>query len=86
LALVLPDGTRRVLPAEGGGLAAALGDMLREVLRKARADGVFAALPKAPQCELGVEEQEGNYGWPAYEERGQENLAEPRPAADRPRD
>jgi hypothetical protein len=75
LAVILPDGTRLVPPAGGGGLAATLGDMLKGVLLKARADGVFAALPKAPRCELGVEEQDGDYGWPAYEERGQENLA-----------
>jgi hypothetical protein len=77
VALVLPDGSRRVLPAAGGGLATALGDMLRGVLLTARADKVFATLPKAPRCELGVEEQEGDYGWPAYEERGKDNLAEP---------
>jgi hypothetical protein len=45
------------------------------VLLKARADGVFAGLPKTARCELGVEEQEGTYGWPAYEERGRDNLA-----------
>jgi hypothetical protein len=78
LALVLPDGTRRALAAgDVAGLVGALGDMLRDVLLKARADGVFAGLPKAPRCELGVEEQEGGYGWPAYESRGTDNLADP---------
>jgi hypothetical protein len=77
LALVLPDGTRRELPAGATGqLVTAIGDMLRGVLFKARADGVFGGLPKAPRCELGVEEQDGNYGWPVYEERGRDNLAE----------
>src|SRR5205085_1341027 len=83
LALTLPDGTRRELSAGATEqLASALGDMLRAVLLKARADGVYAGLPKAPRCELGVEEQEGTYGWPPYEERGQDNLAEPGAAAD----
>jgi hypothetical protein len=87
LALVLPNGTRRELPVGATDqLVAALGDMLRGALLKARADGVFAGLPKAAHCELGVEEQEGSYGWPAYEERGKENLAGPGPAAGRPRD
>ena len=27
--------------------------------------------------ELGVEEQDGSYGWPAYESRGTDNRAEP---------
>lgn len=43
---------------------------------KARADGVFTRLPKAPSCELGVEHFSGAYGWPVYEERGQNNLVE----------
>jgi hypothetical protein len=76
LALVLPDGTRRELVAgDTDLLVTALGDTLRAVLLKARDDGVFAALPKASRCELGVEEQDGSYGWPAYESRGTDNLA-----------
>jgi hypothetical protein len=76
LTLVLPDGTRRELAAGyTGPLVAALGDMLRAVLLKARDDAVFAGLPKAPRCELGVEEQDGSYGWPAYESRRTDNLA-----------
>ena len=83
LTAVLPDGTRRELAAgDTGGLVAALGDMLRAVLLQARDSGVFAALPKTPRCELGVEEQDGSYGWPAYESRGTDNRAEPGAAAD----
>lgn len=75
LTVILPEGNRRELSARGtGALVAALGHMLKAVLLKARADGVFAALPSARRCELGVEAQEGSYGWPAYEERGRENL------------
>ncbi len=78
LTLILPDGTRQELPVGEKGvrrLVNTLGDMLRSVLLQARTDGVFAGLPKAARCELGVEEQEGTYGWPAYEERGRDNLA-----------
>jgi hypothetical protein len=76
LEVMLPDGSNRELPPGADGeLATFLGELLRGVLLKARADGLFAALPKAPQCELGVEEQEGGYGWPVYEARGQDNLA-----------
>jgi hypothetical protein len=75
LALVLPDGTQRELPAGAmDQLVAAIGDMLRAVLLKARADGLFTVLPKTDRCELGVEEQEGSYGWPEYESRGVDNL------------
>jgi hypothetical protein len=82
ITLVQLDGTETELPA-GAELAEPLGELLKAVLVKARADGVFRALPKAPGCELGVEHFEGGYGWPAYEERGQDNLAEPPAAADR---
>jgi hypothetical protein len=55
-------------------LAIPLGEMLKAVLLKACADGVFASLPRATNCELGVEHFDGGYGWPMYEARGQENL------------
>lgn len=73
ITLVQLDGTETVLPA-GSELAEPFGALLKAVLLKARADGVFAALPKAAKCELGVEHHEGAYGWPEYESRGKENL------------
>lgn len=75
LALILPDGSRRELVGDDAGLVEAVGEMLKAVLLKARADGLFDPLPKAPRCELGVEEQDGAYAWPIYEDRGRENLA-----------
>jgi hypothetical protein len=74
ITLVQLDGKEKELPA-GTQLAELLGELIKAVALKARADGVFATLPKAPGCELGVEHQEGHYGWPAYEDRGQENVA-----------
>jgi hypothetical protein len=56
-------------------LAEVLGELIKAVLLKARADGVFAELQKAPGCEFGVEHQEGHYGWPPDEDRGKENVA-----------
>jgi hypothetical protein len=73
--LVLPDGTERKLPPRSRReFATALGDLLKDILLKARSEGVFENLLKAPRCYLGVEEQEGGYGWPVYEERGQDDL------------
>lgn len=74
ITLVQLDGTETVLP-ECSELAEPLGELLKAVLLKARADGVFAVLPKAANCELGVEHHDGAYAWPVYEARGQENLA-----------
>jgi hypothetical protein len=70
------DGTEVELP-EGTDLDEPLGELVKAVLLKARADGLFARLPKAPGCELGVECFDGGYGWPEYEARGRDNLAEP---------
>jgi hypothetical protein len=82
LTIVLPDGTRCDLSAGNTApLTAALGDMLRAILIQAREGSVFAALPKTPRCELGVEEQDGSYGWPDYEKRGTDNYAQPTDSA-----
>jgi hypothetical protein len=76
LLVVLPDGKERKLRRGSyEALTTILGDFLKSVLLKAREDGIFADLPKAARCELGVEEHDGGYGWPVYEERGQGNLA-----------
>jgi len=81
LALMLPNGSLVEIPAVDfwatryRQLAAVLGEMLKAVLLRARADGAFAALPKAVDCELGVEHYHGAYGWPVYECRGEENRA-----------
>jgi len=74
LTLVGLDSTEVVLPP-GAELAEPLGELVKAVLLKARTDGVFAGLPKAAGCELGVEHHEGAFGWPQYEARGEQNLA-----------
>lgn len=74
ITLVLTDGSQTVLPANTE-LAVPLGDMLKAVLFKARASGLFIALPKAPGCELSVEHFEGAYIWPESESSGVEALA-----------
>lgn len=53
---------------------AVFGELLKGVLLKARKDGVFDSLPKAKKCHMGVEEMDGNYGWPNYEDRGKNDL------------
>jgi len=72
--LIQLDGSERVLEP-GSELAESLGEILRDVLLKAREDGLFSKLPKASECEVGVEHQAGSYGWPTYEDRKKENLA-----------
>lgn len=72
--LILTDGSQSVLP-ENTELAVPLGEMLKAVVLKARADGLFAKLEQAPGCELIVDHFDGVYGWPEPEARGIENLA-----------
>lgn len=63
-----------VMPDPDGLICGIIGDALKHVLLTARSQGLFAGLPKVDRCEMGVESLEGFYGWPAYEDRGQENL------------
>lgn len=52
-----------------------LGEALVAALKAARTAGVFNQLKKAARCEFGVEEAgDGEFGWPRYEDRGDENL------------
>ncbi|MDZ4780532.1 MAG: hypothetical protein SGJ19_09795 [Planctomycetia bacterium] len=50
------------------------GEALVSLLKESRDSGVFATLPRAPRCELFVEEQTGMFAWPWYENRGKDNL------------
>jgi hypothetical protein len=78
LHIILPNGKERIISAgekDFEAVFALLGDLLKNRLLSARAEGVFEPLRKAGRCELGVEELEGNYGWPAYGDRGKKNLA-----------
>ena len=52
-----------------------IGEALKQALISARNEGVFKTLPKQPKCEMAVENIEGYFGWPKYEDRGRENLA-----------
>jgi hypothetical protein len=75
ISVVQLDGSKAKLPS-GTELAEILGEVVKAVLLKARADGVFTGLPKVSGCELGVEHFSGAYGWPINDERGHDNLAE----------
>jgi hypothetical protein len=56
-------------------LTETIGSFLVDMLLVARADGVLAELPRGARCELGVEDpMTGEFGWPAYEDRGKKNL------------
>jgi hypothetical protein len=51
-----------------------VGDAMTDALLTARDEGVFKPLVKSKKCEMGVENMEGYYGWPAYENRGKKNM------------
>ena len=52
-----------------------LGELIKESLLELRDEGIFEKLNKSSDCELGIEELSGWYGWPNYEDRKKENLA-----------
>lgn len=73
VSVVNQDGKSR--KCDGGTLTETIGQFLVDMLLEARDKGVFTELPKADSCELGVEDPTtGEFGWPAYEERGKKNL------------
>lgn len=51
-----------------------VGEAMKHALLTARDRGLFKPLLTAEKCEMGVENMEGFYGWPKYEDRGKENL------------
>jgi hypothetical protein len=73
---ILPNGKIKKLKAgvEDERYIEVYGEVLVALVKEARDSGVFASLPRAPRCELGVEEEDGNFGWPWYENRGKDNL------------
>lgn len=55
-------------------LAREIGTMLVSVVQQAGRDGVFKGLPVSETCQLDVEDFEGQWAWPEYEELGTVNL------------
>ncbi len=73
VAVVKLDG--KTQECDAGALGQQVGVFLVSMLQEARAAGIFAGLPKARRCELGVEDPTtGEFGWPNYDDRGKENL------------
>jgi hypothetical protein len=57
-------GEKHLLPDDDGQeLVDSLGDLLRDLLIKANADGLFDPLPRSDDCGLVIEEHEGQYSW-----------------------
>jgi hypothetical protein len=73
VAVVQMDGkTRKCGDAD---LTQTIGKFLVSILLDSKATGLFADLPRADRCELGVEDPTtGAFGWPRYEDRGKKNL------------
>jgi hypothetical protein len=43
-------------------------------MKAMRKGGIFRSLPRASKCYLGVSTNDGEFGWPPYEDRGTENM------------
>lgn len=46
-----------------------VGGMLKDILIQSRGNKMFSSLPIAENCSMGVEDHDGMYGWPSYNER-----------------
>ena len=70
LVIILHTGTKVTVESyDDEEIAKHIGEMLWQVLVDARESGLFARLPLAKQCLMGVSEHDGNYGWPIYKDR-----------------
>ncbi|MGE3809378.1 MAG: hypothetical protein AB7K24_32340 [Gemmataceae bacterium] len=73
VSVIQPNGKTK--KCDDGQLTEVIGKFLVAMLLEARIRGVFADLPRATRCELGVEDPTtGEFGWPSYEDRGKRNL------------
>jgi hypothetical protein len=80
------DGTQFVVPAldedteeesEDGDdpFTVAIGEMILDVLLKAKSDGVFKPFKSYGDVQLDIEDFNGGWGWPEYDDLGKTNLA-----------
>lgn len=53
----------------------AVGEMILEVLMAAKVDGVFSRLEQFGPVQLDIEDFNGGWGWPEFDELGKTNLA-----------
>ena len=55
-------------------LCSAVGLFFVDLTKSMRKAGLFSSLPRSDKCYLGVSTEDGEYGWPAYEDRGPDNM------------
>jgi hypothetical protein len=55
-------------------LCNAVGLFFVELTKSMRKAELFSSLPRSAKCYLGVSTEDGEYGWPAYEDRGPDNM------------
>ena len=52
------------------------GEMIKSIVLKYRESGFFKQLNLSDDCDIGIEEFDGGWGWPSYDERKKDNLAQ----------
>lgn len=72
--ITLPDGKQTDVWSEQK-FSQSIAEMIAGAIRQAASEGVFDTLPKAPQCQIDVEDFEGLGAWPpSYDSLGRDNL------------
>lgn len=74
-AVIKIDATKFVVPQDGDDLTSAIGEMILDVLLTAKSDGVFKPLKSYGDVQLDIEDFNGGWGWPEYDDLGKTNLA-----------
>ncbi|MCA9175140.1 MAG: hypothetical protein KDB14_11710 [Planctomycetales bacterium] len=78
------DGTKFIVPAfdedaeeqsDDDPFVVAIGEMILDVLMNAKSDGVFEPLKTFGAVQLDIEDFNGGWGWPEYDDLGKTNLA-----------
>jgi hypothetical protein len=67
-------GSREIPVEDEDGLNQAAGEFFVALLKGLRDFGTFNELPRAANCYLGVSTVGGGFGWPAWEDRGPDNM------------
>ena len=76
VAFVMPDGKAQDLPPDAGDgkVAGVFGMVLFAIVRDAISSGVFASLPLRDECQLDMEEFDGMWAWPEFDDLGRTNI------------
>lgn len=76
VAITLMNGRKTSLTHDCEALGEVLYHMLKDTFTDSIHEGAFRSLPRRSKCYVGVEETEGRFGWPDYDDRDSEGTVQ----------